>query len=44
MSEEVSCKVGAVVVGDPKTPFSVATTPRCRGGRYSFPCIAPVYP
>ena len=33
-----------VVEGDPKAPFSVATTPRCRGGRYSFPLIAPLYP
>ena len=30
--------------GDPKAPFSIATTPRCRGGRYSFPWIAPLYP
>ena len=22
----------------------IATTPRCRGGRYSFPSIAPLYP
>ena len=26
--------------GDPKAPFSIATTPRCRGRRYSFPWIA----
>ena len=26
-----------MVEGDPKAPFSIATTPRCRGGRYSFP-------
>ena len=25
-------------------PFSIATTPRCRGGRYSIPRIAPLYP
>ena len=25
------------VEGDPKAPFSIATTPRCWGGRYSFP-------
>ena len=24
--------------------FSIATTLRCRGGRYSFPWIAPIYP
>ena len=32
-----------VVEGDPKAPFSIATTPRSRGGRYSFPWIAPLY-
>ena len=26
-----------IVEGNPKAPFSIATTPRCRGGRYSFP-------
>ena len=26
-----------MVEGDPKAPFSIATTPRCRGERYSFP-------
>ena len=30
--------------GDPKFPFSKATTPRCRGGRNSFPWITPLYP
>ena len=30
--------------GDPKAPFSIATTPRCRGGRYPIPRIAPLYP
>ena len=30
--------------GQKKAPFSIATTPRCRGGRYSFPWIAPHYP
>ncbi len=30
-------KLATVVEGDPKAPFSIATTPRCRGGRYSFP-------
>ena len=33
-----------LVKGDPKAPFSTATTPRYRGGRYSFPWIAPLYP
>ena len=37
-------KLVTVVEGDPKTPFTIATTPRCRGGRYSFPRIAPLYP
>ena len=32
-----------VVEGDPKVPFSIATTLRCRGGRYSIPWIGP-YP
>ena len=27
-----------------KVPFSIATTPRCRGGRYFFPWIIPLYP
>ena len=33
-----------VVEGNLKAPFSIATTPRCRGGYYSFPLIAPIYP
>ena len=37
-------KLATVAEGDPKAPFSIATTPRGRGGRYSFPCIAPLYP
>ena len=36
--------MATVVEGDPKAPFSVATTPRCRGGHYSFPRITPFYP
>ena len=32
------------VKGAPKARFSVATTTRCRGGRYSFPWITPLYP
>ena len=32
-------KVGVWSRGGP-----IATTPRCRGGRYSFPGIAPLYP
>ena len=37
-------KLATVVEGDPKTPFSIATTLRCRRGRYSFPWIVPLYP
>ena len=32
-------KLPILVKGDPKTPFSIATTPRCRGERYSFPVL-----
>ena len=37
-------KVGGVVEGYSKGPFSIATTPRCRGRRNSFTWIAPLYP
>ena len=37
-------KLATVVEGDQKAPFSIATTPRCRGGRYYFPWIAQLYP
>ena len=37
-------KLATIVEGDPKAPFSIATTPRCRGGRYSIPRIASLYP
>ena len=37
-------QLATVVEGDQKAPFSIATTPRCRGGHYSFPWIAPLYP
>ena len=30
-------KLATLVKGDPKVPFSIAATPRCRGGRYSIP-------
>ena len=36
----ISCLT--VVEGDPKASFSIVTTPRCRGGRYSFLWIAPL--
>ena len=31
-----------VVEGDLRTPFSIATTQRCKEEHYSFPCIAPL--
>ena len=37
-------KLATVVEGDPKAPFSTATTPMSRGGRHFFPWIAPLYP
>ena len=36
------CKLATVVESDSKAPFSIATTPRCRGGCYSFLWIAPL--
>ena len=36
-------KVGDRSRGDLKVPFSIATTPRCRGRRYSFSWIVPLY-
>ena len=36
--------MATIVKGDPKAPFSIATTPRCRKGRYSIPRIDPLYP
>ena len=35
--------LATVVEGDQKAPFSMATTPWCRVGRYFFPWIAPLY-
>ena len=37
-------KLVTVVGGDPKAPFSIATTPKCRGGCYFFPWIISLYP
>ena len=34
---KVKVKLATIVEGNLKAPFSIATTPRCRGGRYSFP-------
>ena len=36
-STPVGNKLATIVEGNPKAPFSIATTPMCRGGRYSFP-------
>ena len=40
----VSCKSVTVVEGERKAPFSIVTAPKRRGGRYSFPWIATLYP
>ena len=32
-------KLAILVEGNPKSPFSIATTPWCSGGRYSIPRI-----
>ena len=40
----ISLKLATLVDGDPKAPFSIATTPRCREGSYSIPWISPLYP
>ena len=37
-------KLATLVEIDPKASFLIATTPKCMGGRYSFPWIAPLYP
>ena len=37
-------KLAILVTGDPKAPFSLATTLRCKGGRYSISRIASLYP
>ena len=39
----VKVKLATVVESNLKAPFSIVTTPRCRGVRYSFPWIAPLY-
>ena len=36
--------MATAVEGDPRLPFSAATTPKCGWGCYSFPWIAPIYP
>ena len=37
-------EVGDRIEGDQKPPFVIAATPMSKGGRYSFPWIAPLYP
>ena len=44
LSSQMYVMLATVVEGDQKAPFSIATTLRCRGGRYSFPWIALLYP
>ena len=39
-----SVNLATVVESDQKASFLIASTPRCRRGRYSFPWIAPFYP
>ena len=34
--------LATVIKGDPKAPFSIATTPKLWGGRNSFPWISPL--
>ena len=41
---KIKVKLATLVKGDLKDPFSIATTPRCRGGCYSISCIALLYP
>ena len=37
-------KLETLVEDNPKALFLIATTPRCRKGRYYFPWTAPLYP
>ena len=34
--------MATIVKGDPKFPFLIANTPKCRGKRYFIPGIAPL--
>ena len=36
-------ELATLVEGDPKVPFSIAITPKCRGGCYSILWIVPLY-
>ena len=37
ISKKKKVKLATVIKGDQMAPFSIATTPRCKGGCYSFP-------
>ena len=41
---KVKVKLATLVEGDPKAPFSIATTRRCCRGRYSISRTASLYP
>ena len=41
---KLKVKLVPLVEDDLKAPFSIATTPTYRGGRYTFRWIAPLYP
>ena len=43
-SKQSKVKLATVVEGDQKASFSIASTQRCREGRYSFSWIAALYP
>ena len=36
--------MATLVDGNPNDPFSIATSPNCRVGIYSFSWIVPLYP
>ena len=40
---KVKVKLAIVVEGDQKAPFSIATTPKCKGDHYSVSKIVPLY-
>ena len=44
MGKSVKVKLATLVEGDPKAPFAIVTTLRCRGMHYSIPWIDPLYP
>ena len=39
-SDDKKVTLATLVKGNPKAPFSIATTPRCRVERHFFLCIA----